>query len=253
MLADLQGKRALVTGAAQGLGHAIAVLFAERGARVLLTDIDADGAAKAAAALPGAAALGCDVTSAAEVQAAVESAVAEFGGLDIVVNNAGIEIGKPLTEHTEDDIDKLLAVNVKGVFFGIKYGVPALIASGGGCIVNMASVAGLGGAPLLGGYCATKGAVLRLTEVAAIELRDHGVRVNAVCPSFIDTAMVERLVDPFTDAVGMPFSDVVALKQGRLGTAEEVAETTAFLASDDAQFITGAHFILDGGLTGSLL
>jgi NAD(P)-dependent dehydrogenase (short-subunit alcohol dehydrogenase family) len=253
MLADLQGKRALVTGAAQGLGHAIAVLFAERGARVLLTDIDAEGAAKAAAALPGAAALGCDVTKADDVQAAVDAAVAEFGGLDIMVNNAGIEIGKPLTEHTEDDIDKLLAVNVKGVFFGIKSAVPALIGSGGGCIVNMASVAGLGGAPLLGGYCATKGAVLRLTEVAAIELRAHGVRVNAVCPSFIDTEMVSRLVDPFTAAVGMPFSDVVALKQQRLGTPEEVAETTAFLASDDARFITGAHFILDGGLTGSLL
>jgi NAD(P)-dependent dehydrogenase (short-subunit alcohol dehydrogenase family) len=253
MLADLQGKRALVTGAAQGLGHAIAVLFAERGARVLLTDIDADGAAKAAAALPGAAALGCDVTKADDVEAAVNAAVAEFGGLDIMVNNAGIEIGKPLTDHTESDIDKLLAVNVKGVFFGIKYSVPAIIGSGGGCIVNMASVAGLGGAPLLGGYCATKGAVLRLTEVAAIELRAHGVRVNAVCPSFIDTAMVDRLVDPFTAAVGLPFADVVALKQGRLGTAEEVAETTAFLASDDAQFITGAHFILDGGLTGSLL
>jgi NAD(P)-dependent dehydrogenase (short-subunit alcohol dehydrogenase family) len=253
MLADLQGKRALVTGAAQGLGHAIAVLFAERGARVLLTDIDADGAAKAAAAFPGAASLGCDVTQADDVQAAVDHAVAEFGGLDILVNNAGIEIGKPLTDHTESDIDKLLAVNVKGVFFGIKSAVPALIASGGGNIINMASVAGLGGAPLLGGYCATKGAVLRLTEVAAIELRGHGVRVNAICPSFIDTAMVERLVDPFTAAVGMPFSDVVALKQQRLGTAEEVAETAAFLASDDAGFITGAHFILDGGLTGSLL
>jgi NAD(P)-dependent dehydrogenase (short-subunit alcohol dehydrogenase family) len=253
MLADLQGKRALVTGAAQGLGHAIAVLFAERGARVLLTDIDADGAAKAAAALPGAASLGCDVTQADDVQAAVDHAVAEFGGLDILVNNAGIEIGKPLTDHTESDIDKLLAVNVKGVFFGIKSAVPALIASGGGNIINMASVAGLGGAPLLGGYCATKGAALRLTEVAAIELRGHGVRVNAICPSFIDTAMVERLVDPFTAAVGMPFSDVVALKQQRLGTAEEVAETAAFLASDDAGFITGAHFILDGGLTGSLL
>jgi NAD(P)-dependent dehydrogenase (short-subunit alcohol dehydrogenase family) len=187
------------------------------------------------------------------VDRVVERVVAEFGGLDILVNNAGIEIGKPLIEHTESDIDKLFAVNVKGVFFGIKSSVPALIASGGGCIVNMASVAGLGGAPLLGGYCATKGAVLRLTEVAAIELRAHGVRVNAVCPSFIDTAMVARLVDPFTEAVGLPFSDVVALKQQRLGTPEEVAETTAFLASDDARFITGAHFILDGGLTGSLL
>jgi NAD(P)-dependent dehydrogenase (short-subunit alcohol dehydrogenase family) len=253
MLADLTGKRALVTGAAQGLGHGIAVLFAERGARVLLTDIDAEGAAKAAAALPGAAALGCDVTKADQVQAAIAAAVTEFGGLDIIVNNAGIEVGKPLTEHTEEDIDKLLSVNVKGVFFGIKYGVPALVASGGGCIVNMSSVAGLGGAPLLGGYCATKAAVLRFTEVAAIELRGAGIRVNAVCPSFIDTAMVDRLAEPFGAVAGLPFADVVALKQQRLGTAAEVAETTAFLASDDARFITGAHFILDGGLTGSLL
>lgn len=253
MLADLQGKRALVTGAAQGLGHAIAVLFAERGARVLLTDLDADAVAKAAAALPGAAARGCDVTKADQVSAAIDAAVAEFGGLDIVVNNAGIEIGKPLHEHTEEDIDKLLAVNVKGVFFGIKYAVPVMAAAGGGCILNMSSVAGLGGAPLLGGYCATKAAVLRLTEVAAIELRAANIRVNAICPSFIDTPMVERLVDPFTAVAGMPFADLIALKQKRLGTPEEVAEMAAFLASDDAGFITGAHYILDGGLTGSLL
>ncbi len=253
MLADLTGKRALVTGAAQGLGHAIAMLFTERGARVLLTDLDADGAAKAAAEIPGAVALGCDVTQADQVIAAVEAAVAEFGGLDIVVNNAGIEIAKPLTEHTEDDLDRLLAVNVKGVFFGIKHSVPALVASGGGAIINMASVAGLGGGPLMAGYCASKGAVMRLSEVAAIELRAANIRVNAICPAFIDTAMVERIVDTFSTATGRPFADIVALKQQRLGTPAEVAEAAAFLASDDAKFISGAHFILDGGMTGSLL
>lgn len=253
MRPDLTGKRALVTGAAQGLGLAIATLFADSGARVLLTDVDADGVEKAAAALLDASALGCDVTDGAQVQAAVQAAVDRFGGLDIVVNNAGIEIGKPLVDHTEEDLAALLAVNVKGVFLGIKHAVPALAAGGGGCIVNMASVAGLGGAPLLAGYCATKGAVLRLTEVAAIELRAANIRVNAVCPSFIDTAMVARLVAPFEAATGVDFGGLIALKQQRLGTAEEVAETTAFLASDDAQFITGAHFVLDGGLTGSLL
>jgi NAD(P)-dependent dehydrogenase (short-subunit alcohol dehydrogenase family) len=253
MLAELSGKRALVTGAAQGLGLAIATLFTERGARVLLVDIDGEGVEKAAAALPGAAALRCDVTDGTEVAAAVDAAVRTFGGLDVMVNNAGIEVVKPLVEHTEDDIDRLFAVNVKGVFLGIKHAVPALVAAGGGCIVNMASVAGLGGAPLLGGYCASKGAVIRMTEVAAIELRAAGIRVNAVCPAFIDTAMVARGVPAIEAATGIPFADLMAVKQGRLGTAEEVAEMAAFLASDDAAFITGAHYILDGGLTGSLL
>jgi NAD(P)-dependent dehydrogenase (short-subunit alcohol dehydrogenase family) len=116
----------------------------------------------------------------------------------------------------------------------------------------MSSVAGTGGAPLLGAYCASKGAVIRMTEVAALELRPAGIRVNAVCPSFIDTKMVERLVAPFEAAVPMPFDDVVAVKQQRLGTAAEVAETAAYLASDDAKFVSGAHFVLDGGLTGSM-
>ena len=130
--------------------------------------------------------------------------------------------------------------------------MPALAESKGN-IVNMASVAGLGGAPLLGAYCASKAAVLRLTEVGAIELRDAGIRVNAVCPSFIDTEMVDRLVPIFEADLGMPFAEVVTIKQGRLGTAEEVAEMAAFLASDDASFTTGSHYILDNGLTGSLL
>jgi NAD(P)-dependent dehydrogenase (short-subunit alcohol dehydrogenase family) len=253
MLADLQDRRALVTGAASGIGLAIATLFAERGARVMLSDIDAEGAAKAAAALPGAASIGCDVTDAAAVEAAVAATVEAFGGLDIVVNNAGIEIVKPLVEHTGEDLDRIFAVNVKGVFHGIKYGTPALAEAGGGVIVNIASVAALGGAPLLGGYCASKGAVLRMSEVAAIELRSAAIRVNAVCPGFIDTPMVSRSVPDFETATGAVFDDLIAVKQGRLGTAEEVAETVAFLASDDARFINGAHFVLDGGLTGSFL
>ena len=255
MLSDLQDKRALVTGAAQGLGLAIATLFVERGARVLLADINAEGVDEAAAKLGDSAkALRCDVTNEDEVAAMVATAVDAWGGLDIAVNNAGIEIGKPLIDHTGDEWDRLMAINVKGVFLGIKHETPAMIASGGGAIVNMSSVAGLGAAPLLGAYCASKAAVLRMSEVAAIELRPHGVRVNAVCPSFIDTPMVDRLVSPFEAALGGPsFSDVVALKQQRLGSAEEVAEMVAFVASDDARFVTASHYILDGGLTGSLL
>jgi NAD(P)-dependent dehydrogenase (short-subunit alcohol dehydrogenase family) len=253
MLSDLKDKRALVTGAAQGLGRAVAELFVQRGARVVLADIDGELLEKTVADIGGAAhAAVCDVTSEAQVAAAVEATIERLGGLDIAVNNAGIEIGKPLVEQTEQEFDRLMAINVKGVFFGIKHEAPAMIAGGGGNIVNMASVAGLGGVPLLSTYCASKAAVLRLTETAAIELRPAGIRVNAVCPSFIRTEMVARLVNPFEGATGTSFDDVVAVKQQRLGTPEEVAEMVAFLASDDAKFVTGAHYVLDGGLTGSL-
>jgi NAD(P)-dependent dehydrogenase (short-subunit alcohol dehydrogenase family) len=169
-----------------------------------------------------------------------------------MVNNAGIEIGKPLVEHSDEEFSKLFAVNVNGVFYGMRAATPAL-AQSQGSIVNMSSVAGLGGAPLLGAYCGSKAAVVRMSEVAATELRAVGIRVNCVCPSFIDTEMVERLVNPFESATGAEFGDVVALKQGRLGTALEVAEMAAFLASDDASFVTGAHYILDNGLTGGVL
>jgi galactitol 2-dehydrogenase len=251
---DLEGKTALVSGAARGLGRAISELFVERGARVMLTDID-EAAVQATAGELGENAQGlrCDVTNSADVEAAVGAAVEAFGGLNTLVNNAGIEIGKPFHEATEEEFDQLMAVNVKGVFLSIKHAVPALAGGGGGSIVNMSSVAGLGGVPLLGAYCGSKAAVLRITQTCAIELRDAGIRVNAVCPSFIDTEMVERLVSPFEAATGAQFGDVVALKQGRLGTAEEVAEMTAFLASDDASFVTGSSYVLDAALTANIL
>jgi NAD(P)-dependent dehydrogenase (short-subunit alcohol dehydrogenase family) len=250
---ELEGKRTLVTGAGRGLGLAIATLFAERGARVALADLDDATAQAAAAELGGEAiAVHCDVTKPADVQQAIADTVAAFGGLDVIVNNAGIEIGKPIPEISDEEFMKLMSINVGGVFYGIKYAVPALAATKG-CIINMSSVAGLDGVPLLGVYCASKAAVLRLTETAAIELRDYGIRVNAICPAFIDTEMVERLVAPFEAATGAVFDDLAAQAQGRLGTPEEVAEMAAFLASDDARWITGAHYILDNALTASVL
>ncbi|CAB4914875.1 unannotated protein [freshwater metagenome] len=254
MISNLEGKRALITGGAAGLGKATAELFLAQGASVVITDVDGDGAERLAGELGDkAVAAKHDVTVAAEWESAVGVARDAFGGLDVLVNNAGIEIGKPITETGEDEFERLMKINVTGTFLGIKAAVPALVESGGGSIVNMASVAGLGGAPLLGAYCASKGAVVRLTEVAAIELRAAGIRVNAVCPAFIGTAMVDRLVKPFEAAVGLPFGDVVKIKQGRLGTSEEVAEMVAFLASDDAEWTTGAAHVLDGGLVEGLL
>jgi NAD(P)-dependent dehydrogenase (short-subunit alcohol dehydrogenase family) len=253
MTVELEGKRTLITGAGRGLGLAIAELFAERGARVALADIDGESAAKAAQDIGGdAIGLACDVTKADDVKEAIASTVEAFGGLDVLVNNAGIEIGKPIPETGDDEFAQLMAVNVTGVFYGIKYATPALAQTKGN-IINMASVAGLGGVPLLGPYCASKAAVIRLTETAAIELRPAGIRVNAICASFIATEMVDRLVAPFEAATGARFDDLVAQGQGRLGTAEEVAEMTAFLASDDASFITGSHYILDNALTANVL
>ncbi|MBS0448396.1 MAG: SDR family oxidoreductase [Proteobacteria bacterium] len=253
-MTDLHGRRALVTGAAQGLGRAIATLFIARGAQVMLADIDEAGAAQAADSLgPNARSVHCNVTSGADFTRAVDATVAAFGGMDTLVNNAGIEVVKPLFEQSEEEFERLMAINVKGVFLGMKHSLQALVASGRGAIVNMSSLAGVGGAPLFGSYCASKAAVIQLTRVAAVELRPTGIRVNAVCPGFVGTKMVERLVPTVEAAVGVPFDALVAMKQGRLGTVEEVAEMVAFLASDDASWTTGAHYVLDGGLAAGLL
>lgn len=217
----------------------------------MIADLDEDAANVAAEEL-GARAVRCDVTEGADVQAAVDSGVEAFGGLDLLVNNAGIEVVGPLLEQGEEEFSRLMDINVRGVWLGMKHAAPALTETRG-TIVNMASVAGVNGAPLLGSYCASKAAVIQLTRVAAIELRDSGIRVNAICPAFIGTAMVERLTPVIEAALGVPFDDIVVQKQGRMGTSEEVAEMVAFLASDDASFITGAHYVLDGGMSASLL
>jgi NAD(P)-dependent dehydrogenase (short-subunit alcohol dehydrogenase family) len=250
---ELEGKRTLVTGAARGLGLAIAQLFAERGARVALADLDGAAVEQAAAEL-GRESLGlqCDVTKPQNVQKAIADTVAAFGGLDVMINNAGIEIGKPIPETSDEEFAQLMAVNVGGVFHGIKYAIPEL-AQTRGCIINMSSVAGLDGVPLLGAYCASKAAVIRLTQTAATELKEAGIRVNAICPSFIQTEMVDRLVEPFEAATGANFDDLAAQAQGRLGTPEEVAEMAAFLASDEASFVNGSYYILDNALTASVL
>ncbi|MCW2722898.1 SDR family NAD(P)-dependent oxidoreductase [Pseudonocardia sp.] len=251
-MSELEGKRVFVTGSGAGIGKAIATLFTQRGARVVISDIDADAAKKAAEEIGAAGVANCDVTDEGQVQAAIQQAVALLGGLDVLVNNAGIEVSSPLLQQSTESFDKIYAVNVRGPFVAMKAAIGHLIESKGN-IVNISSIAGIGGSPLLGSYCATKAALIQMTRVAAVEMRPTGVRVNAVCPGFADTAMVERLVPDFEAATQVPFGDLVAMKQGRLGTPEEIAEVAAFLASDRASWVTGSHYVLDGGLTASLV
>ncbi|WP_410636502.1 SDR family NAD(P)-dependent oxidoreductase [Amycolatopsis sp. cmx-4-83] len=251
-MSELEGKRVFVTGSGAGIGKAIAALFTERGAKVVVSDMNADAAKQAAEEIGAAGVANCDVTDEGQVQSAIQQAVDLLGGLDVLVNNAGIEVSSPLLQQSTESFDKIFAVNVRGTFVAMKAATPHLVESKGN-IVNIASIAGIGGSPLLGSYCATKAAVIQLTRVAAVEMRPAGIRVNAVCPGFADTAMVERLVPDFEAATQVPFRDLVAAKQGRLGTPQDIAEVAAFLASDRATWITGSHYVLDGGLTASLV
>jgi NAD(P)-dependent dehydrogenase (short-subunit alcohol dehydrogenase family) len=251
-MGELQGKRTLVTGSGRGLGREIATVFLDQGAQVMLSDVNEETLAKTAADL-GAPSVRCDTSVASDVQAAIDATVSAFGGIDVLVSNAGIVQNYTLLDQTEEDLDRIIAINLKGVFFGIKYGAPAIIGSGGGAIVNMASVAGLNGAPLFGAYCATKHAVVGLTRTAAIELRDHGVRVNCVCPGLADTQMTVELTAALEAALGGPFAPVIAQVQGRLVNPREVAETVSFLASDRASFINGAAVAVDNAMTARLI
>ncbi|HEV7865299.1 MAG TPA: SDR family oxidoreductase [Acidimicrobiia bacterium] len=252
-MAELEGKRALVTGGAQGLGKAIAALFVERGAKVMIADIDEGGAKETADELgESVRAVSCDVTVSSDLEAAVQATVDAFGGLDIMVNNAGIEVVKPLFNHTEEDFDRIMAINVKGTWLGMRAALAAL-PQPGGVIVNMSSLAGVGGVPLFGAYSASKAGVVQLTRCAATELKPTGIRVNAVCPAFIATAMVDRLKPIVSEIVGVPFDDLAAMKQGRVGTPQEVAEMVAFLASDESSFCNGGTYVLDGGLQAAML
>ncbi|HEV7466479.1 MAG TPA: SDR family oxidoreductase [Candidatus Dormibacteraeota bacterium] len=250
-MAELQGKRTLVTGAASGIGRQIAELFVEEGAQVMLQDLNAS--VKELADGLGCPSITGDVSNGEDVRRAIDAATSAFGGLDVLVSNAGIEQVVSLLDHEEKDFDRILEVNVKSVWFGIKYGAPAIIASGGGNIVNMSSAAGLNGCAMFGAYAATKAAVVSLTRTAAAELRDAGVRVNCVCPAFLDTPMVtERAFPPLAAAFG-DLAPILQAKQGRLGTPREAAQAVLFLATDRASFISGAHITVDNVLSERLL
>jgi NAD(P)-dependent dehydrogenase (short-subunit alcohol dehydrogenase family) len=245
----LEGKVALITGGGSGMGKVASELFAREGARVVLTDV-ADEAGEAAAAAIGDAAqyVHADVSNEADADAMVRSAVDRFGRLDVLYNNAGVMLPDDGSVDSTDAAiwDTTLAVNVKGVAFGCKYGIPAMLRTGGGSIINVASfVAWVGAATSQTAYTSSKGAVLAMTREIAVEYARKGIRCNALCPGPIETPLLMQLLSDEQKRQRR----LVHIPMGRLGRAEELANAALFLASDDSSFMTGASLIVDGGLT----
>ena len=242
MQQDFAGKVAIVTGGASGIGAAIVRDLAARGAKVVVADFNSDGAGQIAGEV-GARAFTVDVADAAQVKAMVDFAMREFGRLDLAVNNAGVAgANAPIAETALDDWHRVIDINLHGVFYGMRYQIPAMLESGGGAIVNMSSILGSVGWQGAVGYVAAKHALLGMTKTAALEYAAMGVRVNAVGPAFIATPLIEQALDEAGHEA------VVALHPaGRLGTAEEVAALTNFLLSDAASFVNGSYHPVDGG------
>ncbi|MGB2154290.1 MAG: SDR family NAD(P)-dependent oxidoreductase [Porticoccaceae bacterium] len=250
-MSRLLNKVAIITGAASnpGLGYASAVRFAEEGAKLVITDIDMEGLATAEKNLV---ALGAEVLAMEQNvvdedrwQEVIDATVERFGGLDILVNNAGIALLRPISEYTTADYDLQMDVNIRSVFFGCRKALPAMIASGGGSIVNMSSVAGLRGLPGVSVYGIAKAGVQNLSKTVAMEHAADGIRCNSVHPGLIDTNIQN-------DARRDNYEEFVKIGEsvpwGRMGLPEEVANCVLFLASDEANYVTGTELVVDGGL-----
>ena len=246
----LQGRVALITGAATGFGAAIARRFVAEGAKVLVADLDGARAQDVAMSLGASArAVRCDVSSRADVDAAVAACVDAFGGVDILVNNAGTtHRNQSMLEVDEATFDRVFAVNVKSIFHTTQAVVPLMKARRSGCIVNIGSTAGIRPRPGLTWYNASKGAVNLLSKSMAAELGPDGIRVNAVCPVMSPTALIEQFLG-VPDTPEARAKVVAGIPLGRMSTPEDVAEATLYLASDAARFITGVELPVDGGRT----
>ncbi|MCH8553557.1 MAG: SDR family oxidoreductase [Schleiferiaceae bacterium] len=250
----LQGKVALITGGAGGIGLATAKLFIEEGAKVVITDIDKDAIDKALVELPESSAIGlvADVCSAVDQENAVTTCVSKFGQLDILFANAGYEgIVEPLEAMDESTFDRVININVKGVWLGLKYAFKVMKENGGGNVIITSSVAGLKGTPNVLAYTTSKHATIGLMRSAALEGAPHNIRVNSMHPSPVDNRMMRSLEEGFAPGAGAEakkgFEQSIPMK--RYATNEECAKMALFLASDDSSFSTGGIFTIDGGMS----
>ncbi len=244
----LSDRVAIVTGAASGIGKASAELFAAEGAKVVVADWDeARGEAVAShirASDGEALFVKVDVSSAEDVRRMVETAAERYGRLDVLFNNAGVEGEQAFTaDCTLENWDRVIGINLKGVFLGMKYAIPQMLKAGGGAIINNASVAGIVGFQGMPAYCASKGGIIQLTKTAALEYARLNIRVNVICPGVISTPMVERALQ--SEEMRKAFEALEPV--GHFGQPEDVARLALFLACDDSAFCTGAPFIVDGG------
>ena len=246
-MTGFSGKAAIVTGAGSGIGRATALAFGKAGAAVLAADISPQSAGETVEMILAqggiAAACTADVSRSGDVSAMVDRAVQQFGRLDYAFNNAGISGGRPgFDDFDEDMYDRVLAINAKGTWLGMKFQIPAMLKSGGGAIVNMASVAGLTGVGAFA-YTASKHAVIGLTKAAATRYARQGIRINAVCPGVVDTPMVARAAANNV-AAAMPDPGLI----GRAADADEIANAVLWLCSEQASFVIGHPLVVDGGM-----
>lgn len=251
----LDNKTAFITGAGSGIGEEMARLFAAQGARVVVADLGAEAGERVAGEIRGAGGAArvqpLDVTDDDAFRAALEQTALQDGALDILVNNAGIGLVANVEETTDEDFDRLLAVNVKGVFHGCKHAVPLMMRQGRGNIINMGSVAGLVAVARRFAYCATKGAVVAMTRQLAMDYVDRGIRANCICPGTVETPFVEGYLRKYHAGQIEETRAQLHARQpvGRMGRPDEIARAALYLASDDSAFVTGSILTIDGGWT----
>jgi NAD(P)-dependent dehydrogenase (short-subunit alcohol dehydrogenase family) len=247
----LTRKCALITGGASGIGRATALLFARRGAAVSVLDVDQAGGQAVVRAIVEqggrATFIRSDVTRAAHCRRAVQRTVDEWGGIDVLVNNAGIVLRATVLDTTEEEWERVMAVNVKSVFLLSKYAVPFMARAGGGVIVNVASGWGLAGGPRAVAYCASKGAVVNMTRAMALDHGGQNIRVNCICPGDTDTALLRDEARQLGRSEEDFLADAADRPLRRLGEPEDVAQAALYLASDASSFVTGAALVVDGG------
>lgn len=247
----LEGKVALITGASSGMGRAMALLFAKEGAKVSVVDINVAGGQEVVELIKRndgiAQFISADVTKASDVEQMIKATVNAYTRLDILVNNAGVPMSfTPIEEVDEKLWDKIIAVNMKGIFLGCKYAVPIMKKQGGGVIINTTSIAGVRARPGLNAYSASKGGANLLTKAVAIEVAPSNIRVNAICPVATDTPMLPGFIGDRDLEEGRK-AFIATIPMGRLATAEDIAYAALYLASDEASMVTGINLEVDGG------